>query len=183
MISLCTALPEHHSLWSTLPEHEPSGPGTDPIKADARILRPDFEANVTRAFQLLALRWLDSLFERHEKVTASCGKNRITVAPLSPQGFATTLSTEGGRCKVLIGPCSEEFGSVAEATEYMTAAIRGDLRLRVDLDQRPHSWTVERRLADGSWIEDTEAETSWTRSYRQPVGKSWYFRNEPEAGN
>ena len=182
MISLCTVLPEHPSLSSVLPELGQHALGADLTDADRRFHRPDFEANVSRAFQLLALRWLDHLLERYENVTASCGKNRITVPPLSPQGFTVMLSTEGGRCKVLIGPCGEEFGSVAEATDYMTAAVRGDLRLRVDLDRRPHRWTVERRLADGSWMDDAAAETS-AGAYPCPARSSWYFRNQPEPEN
>jgi len=119
------------------------------------------------------------MLSRYEKVTATCSRNRITVAPVSTQGFAVTLSTEGGRCKVLLGPCCEEFGSVAEATAYMTAAIRGDLRLRVDVGQRPYRWAVERRLRTGSWLDDTEAVT-WPNSDRRPDRNSWYFHNHPD---
>lgn len=138
--------------------------------------RADSEANISRAFQILALRWLDGLLAQHGELKATCRKNRITVSPVSVHGFAVTLSTEGGRCQVLLGPCCEEFGSMAEATDYMTAAIYGDLRLRVDLNWRPHRWAVERLLPDGSWIDDAAVEV--------PEGSHWcapkdscYFRN------
>jgi hypothetical protein len=138
--------------------------------------RADSEANVSRTFQILALRWLDGLLARHGHLKATCRKNRITVSPVSVHGFAVTLSTERGRCQVLLGPCSEEFGSVADATDYMMAAIRGDLRLRVDLNWRPYRWAVERLLPDGTWIDDA--------AVTMPEGSHWcapqdscYFRN------
>ncbi|MET0568741.1 MAG: hypothetical protein ABWZ74_06645 [Hyphomicrobiaceae bacterium] len=127
--------------------------------------RADWEANVSRAFQILALRWLDGLLAQYGHLKATCRKNRITVSPVSVHGFAVTLSTEGGRCQVLLGPCREEFGSVADATDYMMAAIRGDLRLRVDLNWRPHRWVVERLLPDGTWIDDAAVE--------MPEGSHW----------
>lgn len=168
MSSLCAVLPE---FPVPADYHEPM-----PLEGQSDPGRAGFETNVSRAFQVLALRWLDGLLARHDNLKATCRKNRITVSPVSVHGFAATLSTEGGRCRVLLGPCCEEFGSVAEATDYMTAAIRGDLRLRVDLNWQPHRWAVERLLPDGSWIDDAAVET--------PLGSHWcapkdscYFRN------
>ncbi len=168
MSQLCTALPEfpvpatHHDSILLMGTSVSSRTGS--------------EANVSRAFQSLALRWLDGLLAEHGHLKATCRKNRITVSPASVHGFAVTLSTEGGRCQVLLGPCSEEFGSVADATDYMMAAIRGDLRLRVDLNWRPHRWVVERLLPDGAWIDDA--------AVKVPDGSRWcapqdscYFRN------
>ena len=160
------------------PHPEPCATGAGP-KEDEADVRPRFEANVSRAFQLLALSWLDGLLAQYSKLIANCSWNRITLQALSPQGFAVTLLTEGGRCKVLLGPCGEEFGSVAEATAYMTSAICGDLRLRVDLESRPHKWTVERRFPDGSWLEEGACGTL-RGSDGIPFGNSWYFCNRPE---
>lgn len=180
MTSLCTSLPESLTPARVLPAADDRAADPSIECAVAEAHRPSFEANVSRAFQQLALKWLGDLFARYEKVTATCHNNRITVSPQSPQGFAVTLSTEGGRCKVLLGPCCEEFGSVAEATDYMTAAICGDLRLRVDLSERPHRWTVERRLPSGSWLDDTDAGI-WPHSHRRPAGDAWYFRNHLDS--
>jgi hypothetical protein len=138
--------------------------------------RMNSEANVSRAFQVLALRWLDGLLARHGELKATCRKNRITVSPVSLQGFAVTLSTEAGRCRVMLGPCCEEFGSVAEATAYMTAAIHGDLRLRVDLNWRPHRWAVERLMPGGTWVDDAAAEVGVGSQCCGPAD-SCYFRN------
>lgn len=168
MSQLCTLLPEFPAPAT---HHEPMAPmGTSGLS------RMGSEANVSRAFQILALRWLDGLLAQHGHLKAACRQNRITVSPVSVHGFAVTLSTEGGRCQVLLGPCSEEFGSVADATDYMMAAIRGDLRLRVDLNWRPHRWVVERVLPDGTWIDDA--------AVKVPEGSQWcgpqdscYFRN------
>jgi hypothetical protein len=164
-------------LYAVLPEF--SVPATHyelvPMTT-APASRSDSEANVSRAFQILALRWLDNLLAEHAELKATCRKNRITVSPLSMHGFAVTLSTEGGRCQVLLGPCSEEFGSVAEATDYMMAAVRGDLRLRVDLNWRPHRWAVERQLSDGTWIDDTAVEVPQGSHWCAPKD-SCYFRN------
>jgi hypothetical protein len=175
--SLCASLHEFPALPSARPDTRQVEVRADLAPANVEARRIDFEAKISRAYQQLALKWLDGLLTRYEKVTAACGRNRITVQPLSPQGFAATLSIEGGRCKVLLGPCCEEFGSVAEATEYMTAAIRGDLRLRVNLDQRPHRWAVERRFSNGTWLDEAAVEAD------EHAGNSWYFRNQPEAEN
>lgn len=164
-------------LCTLMPECPIPAPHLDPMAliGTSGPSRAGSEANVSRAFQLLALRWLDGLLAEHSNLKATCRKNRITVSPASVHGFAVTLSTDGGRCQVLLGPCTEEFGSVADATDYMMAAIRGDLRLRVDLNWRPHRWAVERLLPDGAWIDD---------AVKVPEGSHWcgpqdscYFRN------
>lgn len=177
MASLHAFSPGYRPLSSVLPDHGSFDRGSGPTTRHAGANRPEFEANMSRAFHLLALRWLDDLIASHPKVTAICARNRITVPPLSPQGFAVTLSTEGGRCKVQLGPLWEEFGSIAEATDYMDAALHGDLRLRVDLSQRPHAWAVERQLPDGSWIDDAMLESG---ELAEPCSRAnaWYFRNE-----
>ena len=131
---------------------------------------------MSRAFQGLALRWLDGVLARHGELKATCRKNRITVSPVSVHGFALTLSTEAGRCRVMLGPCCEEFGSVAEATAYMTAAIYGDLRLRVDLNRRPHRWAVERLMPGGTWVDDAAVEVGMGSQCCGPADFC-YFRN------
>lgn len=168
MSNLCAMLTEYPV---PTPHHEPM-----PLTGTSGPSRWGSEANVSRAFQILALRWLDGLLAQHGHLKATCRKNRITVSPVSVHGFAVTLSTEGGRCRVMLGPCSEDFGSVSDATDYMTAAIRGDLRLRVDLNWRPHRWAVERLLPDATWIDDAAVDI--------PEGSHWvapqdscYFRN------
>ncbi len=168
MSNLCAVLPEF-PVPATC--HEPVPP-----MAACGSRRSDSEANVSRAFQILALRWLDGLLAQHGHLKATCRKNRITVSPFSVHGFAVTLSTEGGRCQVLLGPCSEDFGSVADATDYMMAAIRGDLRLRVDLNWRPHRWAVERVLPDGTWIDDAAVKVPDGSHWCAPQ-ESCYFRN------
>lgn len=182
MASLCAFSPAYPAQSNHLPNHGHTATYADPGCFGASEGRPDFEENLSRAFQVLALRWLDDIFARYQKATAICSRNRITVPPISPQGFAVTLSTDGGRCRVLLGPSCEEFGSVAEATEYMTAAICGDLRLRVSLDRRPHRWTVERRLPDGSWIDDAAFETL-PGAHPCSADNAWYFRNDPDGEN
>jgi hypothetical protein len=146
MSQLCAVLPEF-PVPATLHEPMLMAGASDPSRTHS-------EAKVSRAFQVLALQWLDSLLARHGELKASCRKNGITVSPVSVHGFSVTLSIEGGRCRVILGPCCEEFGSVAEATAYMTAAIYGDLRLRVDLNRRPHRWAIERLMPGGTWVDD-----------------------------
>lgn len=168
MSQLCAVLPEFPVPTD---HHEPM-----PMAGPSGASRASSEANVSRAFQILALRWLDNLLAQHAGLKATCRQNRITVSPVSVHGFAVTLSTAGGRCQVLLGPCSEEFGSVADATDYMTSAIRGHLRLRVDLNWRPYRWAVERLLPDASWVDDTALDIP-DGSREVAPRDSCYFRN------
>ncbi len=174
MASICSVLPEF-----PLPRQAEPGAGEDASETLPAVLdasRNAGEHKLSRAFQRLALMWLDKLLSEHPNLKAVCRNNQITILPPTTLGFATTLSVDRGRCKVLLGPCSKDFGSVVEATMYMTAAIRGDLRLRVDLNWRPYRWRVECHLPDGSWADDLTIEIPKGSQYCAPP-HSCYFRN------
>lgn len=79
----------------------------------------------------------------------------VLIPRQSSEGPDVSVLVSGHRCTVAIGPWYEDMPSLDMALEYVTRAVDGAMRVRIDtLGGKPWKYTLE-RLESGSWVEES----------------------------
>lgn len=79
----------------------------------------------------------------------------VLIPRQSNDGPDVSVLVSGHRCTVAIGPWYEDMPSLDMALEYVTRAVDGAMRVRIDtLGGKPWKYTLE-RLESGSWVEES----------------------------
>ena len=117
-----------------------------------------FAANIGRMLHTRSIRELGRVLARHPNLVVACADNLITIPSPAAHGFTMSIVTERGRCTVVFGEWEDDFASVEEAVGLIEDALHGDIRLRVDMDDQQTRWVLERRLPDGTWLEQPRAD-------------------------
>ena len=101
----------------------------------------------------------------------------LTVNASGPLGFRMSATVEDGRYALYFDEWFEEFECEEIAREIFEAALRGEVRLKVDiLSGRRWRWTLERLDANGNWrSEGSVGHVLWRFWGRQT---SIHLRNE-----
>jgi len=140
------------------------------------------EERIGRAFHIRVLKEIAHLSQNYPTLPLILTDNRITIPATVPDGFAMSIQTERGRYVVRLGEWRDEHVLAEEAVELIESALRGEIRLRIDLDARGQYCTAERKLPNGEWIglpffDDTTRKPI-------PVGpiRTLYLRNGPLLG-
>jgi hypothetical protein len=118
----------------------------------SRLARSMLEATMERAFHKRVLREFVRLSRDYPTLPLILTEKRLSIPCGAPDEFNMVIETSRGRCVVHLGAWSDEFASVGEAIELIDAAVRGDIRLRIDIDERAKHCSAERRLINGDWI-------------------------------
>ncbi len=116
-----------------------------------------FATNIGRVLHARCVRELGRLLTRHPNLVVACTDNLITIPSPAAHGFTMSIVTDRGRCTVVFGEWEDDFTAVEEAVGLIEDALHGDIRLRVDVDEHDTRWTLERRLPDGTWMEQPRA--------------------------
>jgi len=141
--------------------------------------RAALEATIGRAFHMRVLKEIAHLAENYPELPLVLTENKISIRCTVPGGFSMSIQTARGRYVVCLDEWRDEFALAGEAVELIESALRGDIRIRVDISTAGRRHTAERRLPTGEWIslpsfEDTIDETSTGRLIR-----TVYLRNGP----
>jgi len=114
--------------------------------------RDALEAAIGRAFHMRVLKEITQLLQDYPTLPLILSENRISIARIAPDGFPISVETDRGRYVVRLGEWSDEFALANEVVDLLEVALRGDIRLRVDIDAYGKHWAAERRLPTGEWI-------------------------------
>lgn len=168
-------------LALTKPETlQPSGRLDPADHATSRDSVPVRLANsIGRVLHARVVRALEDVMKKHPDLIVACMDNRITIPAPVGYGFSMSIATDLGRCRVLFGEWSDDFASVKEAVSLIEDALSGDVRLRVDIfDAHDTRWFLERRLPDGSWIEQPRSGSPSTSPSHAQAMQTVYLHND-----
>jgi hypothetical protein len=110
------------------------------------------EAILARAFHKRVLKEFARLSQDYPTLPLILTDMRLTIPCTVPDAFAITIETARGHYIVHLGAWRDEFALAGEAVELVEAALRGEIRLRIDIDAMAQHFSAERRLANGEWI-------------------------------
>jgi hypothetical protein len=137
--------------WLDTGDGEP--PETDElIYAPDHIARRMLEATIGRAFHKRVLKEFARLSQNYPTLPLILTEKRLSIPCTAPDAFAMAIETDRGRYVVHLGAWRDEFAVAGEAVELLEAALRGEVRLRIDIDALAQHCSAERRLANGEWI-------------------------------
>ncbi len=114
--------------------------------------RTTLEETINRAFRTKVLKQIADLMQYYPNVPLIVTRNKISIATTAPDGFAMSVRTECGRYVVNLGNWRDELVHAEEAVELVERAMRGEIRLRIDIDARGQHYTAEQMLPKGDWI-------------------------------
>ncbi len=120
--------------------------------ASAGAARSMLQATIERAFHKRVLKEFVRLSRDYPTLPLVLTEKRLSIPCAAPDEFNMAIETSRGRCVVHLGAWRDEFASVGEAIELLDAAISGEIRLRIDIDERGPHCSAERRLTNGEWI-------------------------------
>lgn len=110
------------------------------------------EETVNQAFRTKVLKQIAELMQGYPTVPLVVTRSKIAIACIAPDGFPMSILIEGGRYVVNLGKWRDELVRAEEAVGLIDAALRGVIRLRIDIDARGEHCAAERRLPNGDWI-------------------------------
>jgi hypothetical protein len=114
--------------------------------------RAALEATIGRAFHMRVLKEIAHLSQNYPALPLVLTESKISIPCTLPDGFAMSIETERGRYVVRLGDWRDEFALADEAVELIEAALRGEIRVRIDVGPGGRYCTAERRLPNGDWI-------------------------------
>jgi hypothetical protein len=114
--------------------------------------RDALEAALGRAFHMRVLKEIAQLVQNYPTLPLILTEKKVSIARLAPDGFPISVETDRGRYMVRLGEWSDEFALADEVVDLLEAALRGEIRLRVDINAYGKHWAAERRLPNGEWI-------------------------------
>jgi hypothetical protein len=114
--------------------------------------RSALEAKIGRAFHMRALKEIAHVSQNYPELPLVLTENRISIPCMFPDGFAMSIQTDRGRYVVRLGEWRDEFALAGEAIELVEWALRGEIRLRIDIGARGRKCTAERKLLSGEWV-------------------------------
>jgi len=114
--------------------------------------RDALEATIGRAFHRRVLREIAHVSQNYRALSLILTENKIAIPCSTPNGFAMSIRAERGRYVVHLGEWSDEFALVSEAVELLEAALRGEIRIRIDIGFYDRCIAAEKRLPSGEWI-------------------------------
>ena len=97
----------------------------------------------------------------------------------APDGFSMSIKTDRGRYTVCLDEWRDEFALAGEAVELIESALRGDIRIRVDISTVGRRHTAERRLPNGGWINLPSFEDTIDGTSTGKLIRTVYLRNGP----
>lgn len=124
----------------------------DPPYAPDHIARRMLEATIERAFHKRVLKEFLRLSQDYPTLPLILTEKRLAVPCTAPDEFPMAIETDRGRYIVHLGAWRDEFAAAGEAVELLEAALRGEIRLRIDIDALAQHCSAERRLTNGQWI-------------------------------
>ena len=124
----------------------------DCMSASSHVARRMLEATIGRAFHKRVLKEFARLSQDYPTLPLILTEKRLCIPCTAPDAFAMAIETERGRYVVHLGAWRDEFAVAGEAVELLEAALRGEIRLRIDIDARTQHCSAERRLTNGEWI-------------------------------
>ena len=116
------------------------------------VARRMLEATIGRAFHKRVLKEFARLSQDYPTLPLILTESRLSVPCTAPDAFAMAIETDRGRYVVRLGEWRDEFAVAGEAMELIEAALRGEIRLRIDIDAQAQHCSAERRLPNGEWI-------------------------------
>lgn len=125
---------------------------TGPAVDAATGSRTALEAIIGRAFHMRVLKELAHIAQNYPELPLILTERRIAIPCVTPDGFAISIRTERGRYVVHLGEWRDEFALANEVIELIDGALRGDVRIRIDIDASGQYHTAEQRLPNGEWI-------------------------------
>jgi len=141
--------------------------------------RDALEAALGRAFHMRVLREIAKLVQSYPTLPLVLTERAISIARMAPDGFTISVETDRGRYVVRLGEWSDEFALADEVVDLLESALRGEIRLRVDINAYGNHWAAERRLPTGEWIALPHHEDAIVpRSAREPI-RTLFLRNGP----
>lgn len=109
-------------------------------------------------------------------VRVSVEGDTVVIPRLYANGPDISVLVADQRCTVSIGPWFEDMPSLDMALEYVTRAVDGSLRVRIDsLGGKPWKFILEREVA-GEWVEDSAVVLSRITLWKRDVATR-YLRN------
>lgn len=119
----------------------------------ARAARNALEATIARAFHMRVLKEVAQLLQNYPTLPLVLTESKVTISHAAPNGgFTMSIETDRGHYVVRLGEWRDEFALASEAVELIEAALRGELRLRIDIGDNGRHCSAERRLPNGEWI-------------------------------
>lgn len=146
--SSCSYASRGDAQWLDDGYDEPS----ELTSASAQLARAMLEATMERAIHRRLLKEFVRLSRDYPTLPLILTEKRLSIPCGAPDEFNMVIATNRGRCVVHLGAWRDEFASVGEAIELIDAAVCGDIRLRIDIDERAQHCSAERRLTNGDWI-------------------------------
>ncbi len=137
------------------------------------------EAAIGRAFHMRVLEEIAHLSQIYPALPLILTENRIAIPSAVPDGFPMSIQTERGRYVVRLGKWRDEFVLAGEAVELVEASLRGEIRLRIDVDACGQQYTAERRLPNGEWISLPRHEDAIGEAAKGTPLRTLYLRNGP----
>jgi hypothetical protein len=99
-----------------------------------------------------AIAALQALLHKYPQVRYSAARDRITIHPISAEGFEITLIVRPAGCSVSFEGWHEDYPDTAEALEVVGFGLSRAARLAVAYrDRTPYKWTLEAERA-GKWV-------------------------------
>lgn len=144
-----------------------------------RTARDALEATISRAFHIRVLKEIAHLSQNYPALPLILTENKISIPCAAPNGFPMSIETERGHYVVRLGEWCDEFALADEAVELLEAALRGEVRLRIDIDARGRCCAAERRLPNGEWIRLPRHEESIGHATAAGPIRSLFLRNAP----
>ena len=123
-----------------------------PYLASPSSSRAALEAMIDRAFHMRVLKEVAHISQSYPELPLVLTERTISIPRTVPDGFAVSIHTERGHYVVKLGEWRDEYALADEVVELVEAALRGDIRIRIDIDAHGQHHVAEQRLPDGEWI-------------------------------
>jgi len=141
--------------------------------------RAALEATIGRAFHMRVLKEIAHLSQNYPALPLILTESKISIPCTVPDGFAMSIETDRGRYVVRLGEWRDEFALADEAVELIESALRGDIRVRIDIGPGGRYYTAERRLPTGGWIDLPHFEDALYPIPRSGPTRTIFLRNGP----
>ncbi len=141
--------------------------------------RAALEATIGRAFHMRVLKEIAHLSQNYPALPLVLTECKISIPCTAPDGFAMSIETDRGRYVVRLGEWRDEFALADEAVELIESALRGDIRIRIDIGPGGRFYTAERRLPDGAWIDLPHFEDALYPLPKSGPIRTIFLRNGP----
>ncbi|HWV81030.1 MAG TPA: hypothetical protein VNZ50_06340 [Hyphomicrobiaceae bacterium] len=141
--------------------------------------RAALEATIGRAFHMRVLKEIAHLSQNYPALPLVLTESKISIPCTAPDGFAMSIETERGRYVVHLGEWRDEFALADEAVELIESALRGEIRVRIDIGPGGRFYTAERRLPSGDWISLPHFEDNIYAAPKMGPTRTIFLRNGP----